>query len=885
MTFTTSDLWLRELGARSGDSYEASRARLRLAYSTFWDRAVRVTRTISSELPGLTLHDETHLEALWDRASQLIGSEFQINPLEVFVLGGAILLHDTAHALLAYSGQLAEVKATTEYKDRLAVLRQRASDISEEEASRPPEDWEREALFFALRQLHGKQARVLGTLAFQDQFLIDDNELRTNFGTLIGLIAASHQWDRSKLEELPPRQGSSGSMPEHWTVDPTKLACILRCADAIQIDECRVPSFAFAIQNPRGASRLHWIAQRLRKPIVHQMDAGTGSLSFSSINDFSEQDADAWWIAYDLIEVANNELQGCHQLLNDSGRSTFTVDRVVGAGLPAKLREYIRTDGWIPLNAEVKVTNVNRIVELFGGAQLYGRDPSVPLRELIQNAADAVRARCAWRPDPNYQGKIVVRLAKNKSSDGWLLSVEDNGTGMAKSVLAGTLLEFGKSLWKSDAVHSQFPGLASLNVAQTGKYGIGFFSCFMISKEVTVTSRRFESGYNETFLLAFKDHLNRRPILKQISGSLLGELSTRVDLELSNDDVLTLCNVSNHISRVSIEVPFRQIVSHLCPMLDCDLFVEFHDDSRVSVRRKQWYSEPTDEWLDSILFVKELGDDVTKDYIRRLLPFVQVIKAPDETIIGRAAISFGHRFNTGLACIGPLTVGSMARHLGTLADYYVGCLCYTGDGPKRSAGSNLLFPEVVREWASAQANLMGEGDLSLAEKYLAAINVARFGGNPTPIAGIILGRKIVGIDEIIHVLLSGKILFAPIRPESGAPTSKNRLSQIQYSPTPGMALNLVSEVEVLDDVLEAWEPWVSNGASYYVISGEDENSSFLSCLKTAARSRNLEILIGDPIERVVAVYIGEQSARDKLATGQEILMPCVGLQIVLTPAR
>lgn len=109
------------LKARPDDPFEAYRERLRVAYDIFWERGIALAQRISAELPGLTLHDESHLSALWDRASQLTGQHYQINPLEAFVFGGAVLLHDAGHAIAAYEGGLPELKRTVEYRDAVVV--------------------------------------------------------------------------------------------------------------------------------------------------------------------------------------------------------------------------------------------------------------------------------------------------------------------------------------------------------------------------------------------------------------------------------------------------------------------------------------------------------------------------------------------------------------------------------------------------------------------------------------------------------------------------------------------------------------------------------------------------------------------------------------------
>ena len=111
-------LFSRAFAARSEDPFASARARLHSAYEKFWTRGVQLSQRISSDLPDLTLYDEAHLLAVWDRAAQLAGPAYNLNPLETFILGGAILLHDTGHAFAAYQGALVAIKIQFNIKMR-----------------------------------------------------------------------------------------------------------------------------------------------------------------------------------------------------------------------------------------------------------------------------------------------------------------------------------------------------------------------------------------------------------------------------------------------------------------------------------------------------------------------------------------------------------------------------------------------------------------------------------------------------------------------------------------------------------------------------------------------------------------------------------------------
>jgi hypothetical protein len=218
---------------------------LACAQSPVW-----ISRSISSELPGLTLHDDAHLGALWDRASQLAGDKYPINPLEAFVFGGAVLLRG-----------LDKLKNTVEYRDAIAGLLRKETGVpaTAHEIANPKKQIAEAALFAVLRRLHAQRAKVLATMDFRGQFLIDDTELRDNLGPLIGRVAASHHWNRLSLEEKlhPNVQGPPGFKPQEWEIDVLKVAHLPRCADATQIDQRRAPAFALAFHDPQGESLPH----------------------------------------------------------------------------------------------------------------------------------------------------------------------------------------------------------------------------------------------------------------------------------------------------------------------------------------------------------------------------------------------------------------------------------------------------------------------------------------------------------------------------------------------------------------------------------------------------------------------------------------------------
>ena len=102
---------------------------------------------------------------------------------------------------------------------------------------------------------------------------------------------------------------------------------------------------------------------------------------------------------------------------------------------PEALSKIVRTDGWRPVNAKIQVSDVPHIITTLGGPKLYGNDPLVPLRELIQNALDAIKARRLLEGRPDGWGEVEVSIRHSEGQD-WLI-VQDNGVGMSENVLTG----------------------------------------------------------------------------------------------------------------------------------------------------------------------------------------------------------------------------------------------------------------------------------------------------------------------------------------------------------------------------------------------------------------------------------------------------------------
>jgi molecular chaperone HtpG len=125
-------------------------------------------------------------------------------------------------------------------------------------------------------------------------------------------------------------------------------------------------------------------------------------------------------------------------------------------------------------------------------------DKSVFLRELIANAADACeRLRYEAIADPALLGDSLAGGAKPRiivtlDPEAQRLAVEDNGIGMSRDEMIealGTIARSGTKAFLARIEAAQASG-NSEESALIGRFGVGFYSAFMVADRVEVISRR-----------------------------------------------------------------------------------------------------------------------------------------------------------------------------------------------------------------------------------------------------------------------------------------------------------------------------------------------------------------------------------------------------------
>ena len=499
-----SKLWKQTLGKEDG-SYKDNIDTLRNEYESIRKNVEFLANGISSIFSEYTLHDISHIDELWGTADIILSqSSIELNPAEGFVLGCSFLFHDLGMSYIAY-GNRTTLESDVIWKDSFAHYTKNGFEI---------EEAKNKADLETLRQKHPENAQKLPFHAFDKDsnrvYVIKDDELRVGYGEIIGQIAYSHGISINEIDSIFPTKkiGALGSMPAEWTIDVIKLAGILRIADAIHIYSNRAPLILMASKKLSDYSKQHWtFHSKLRKPI-----AENHRLEFNS-SSFSVGERESWWLCYDILKMINQELLAVDSLFTNRGINSLGVFCVKNIDSPESLSKSIKTEGWLPIDSKIRVSNVSGLINSLGGKALYGNTSIIPLRELIQNASDAIQAKCKLGEMEESEGRIDIRF--NSDENGSFIEVEDNGIGMSQKVLTGPFLDFGSSFWGSELMRKEIPSLESTDFCSTGHFGIGFFSVFMWGEKVSVTTLRSGDSVADTRILEFYYGASSRPLLRK----------------------------------------------------------------------------------------------------------------------------------------------------------------------------------------------------------------------------------------------------------------------------------------------------------------------------------------------------------------------------------
>ncbi|MBD5457208.1 MAG: HD domain-containing protein [Lachnospiraceae bacterium] len=263
-------------------------------------------------------------------------------------------------------------------------------------------------------------------------------------------------------------------------------AILLRLADILDFDASRAPEDLYhhlGLDRPRDSeaafSKMEW-DKNCTNPRFELVD---GIVSFSA--DCTSMQVEHQVRAY--MGWLQKELDECDRKL--AGRADYWR----GFQPPHKVEVVIHPYGY-KSGPFCLTMEQDRILELLAGRNLYS-DSGVFVRELLQNAIDAVRTRVAQ--DSTFcleDGRVIIHTWMDNSGHSWF-RIQDNGTGMDQDIILNHFLKVGSSYYNSDRFKSETRKYGTKsNYTPISRFGIGILSCFMSDPEhnkLQLSTKRF----------------------------------------------------------------------------------------------------------------------------------------------------------------------------------------------------------------------------------------------------------------------------------------------------------------------------------------------------------------------------------------------------------
>ncbi len=665
---------------------------LRASISLINARAKLFLSEISKDFPQLTDHSIDHSLMLWNYADIVLGEDQQagLNPLEAYVLHLAFLTHDSGTCLSVLDRSLT-IEANPLYQDFVATY-------GDDHNSK------KEALFYTIRHMHGAFARQVSTQKLSDgDFLIQDERLREEFGDIIGRIAESHANSVNFIETEITNEYTAPSFPREWTVRCRRLAYLLRVVDAAHLDNLRTPKSIELIKLLKSPSREHWTFQ---KKLGFPTRSPDRYLVYAANSPFGVEEQKAWWYCHEALTSLDREIKAANEYFEAKRLPPLAVKGVRDVNDPLSLsKDSLRAEGWYAFDSRVRVSNPVHIASELGGIKLYGEE-CLALRELLQNAIDAINAYRV-KTDQKLTQVGLINVLISQEDGAFYLSVTDNGIGMSSSIMTNELLDFGTSYWKSNRFRLDHKGLVSSQFDAIGKFGIGFFSIFMLGNSVTITSWRHGDARAEMRTIDFYDGLASTPVLRdptEAEKKSVIDRGTSVRIRLNSDPYSDAGFIGKkRFANSSLDT----LVKFLVPSADVTIAVTEADGTKTTIEPGYLEMQYIEGYLNYLSAIANKGNNWPLDDIRKLgLEFIEVF---DETQSwGKLVLTppFGGVVHGGLgvAISNGIRVCPVNSFLGfTRHDEVITV--------KRDTPSKVIPFEVLREWGMKQKTMILERGL------------------------------------------------------------------------------------------------------------------------------------------------------------------------------
>lgn len=493
---------------------------------------------IPENMPEFTLHNANHSAKVVELMGKIIPSDTldHLNIIEISILIYAAYLHDIG--MTASRDEREEIIANNPEFAKLRIFNEELS-LKFDEAKRDGDH--RTATFIEdklftefLRRNHIERSHGF----IKEKYGLKETPIswkRIPYYKLVQAVCDSHDLPVRDLYDT--KRWRRDFLLGGKRINVQYLSIILRLADILDLDPERTPRCLLDFINPKDETSI--------KEWKKHLSIIGCEISPQEINIEAECEHPIYERALrefiDTIETERKESVLLTSRYKDDIAKKYRLDL-----LKPITKENIRSNGeYIYSDFHFKL-DFHRVIDLLMGERLYG-DPTLTLRELLQNSVDAVRYRESMEKN---EGNPFPPFIKITLKDGEL-TIEDNGIGMDEYIFENYFLQIGKSYYNSSECHT-----SGVEIDPVSEFGIGILSIFMVASSFRVESRRKPldplnppAPINVEIPTAY-DYFVRRPASRV-------EIGTKITLSLKPNHPFSSISLTKKISEIApfIEYP------------------------------------------------------------------------------------------------------------------------------------------------------------------------------------------------------------------------------------------------------------------------------------------------------------------------------------------
>jgi hypothetical protein len=356
------------------------------------------------------------------------------------------------------------------------------------------------------------------------------------------IVCKSHHFGLAELkrEQFDARMVGTPDQPLNLRF----LAALLRVSDVLEFDPKRTPSVILEHRAIHPKSRVYWYKDHdisltiERQPYRMLFTARTG-------------DAITHKAVLDTAQMVDHELQACAALQHENAFGRGMVrDNARWYNWPwypkLILNVHERDENFVYIDGAFK-PDARHVLQLLSGSALYS-SPFAAVRELLQNAFDAVREQLAYQrllednPADQDVASVLARLhhvelTLANDGDRYVLICSDTGVGMTRSIIEQHLLVSGSPTRAEVRDLERRARRRGFATGRTGRFGIGVLSYFMLADEVTILTRRSDESGGDPDRTAWRFSTEGVGSFGQLTRATRSSRGTDVHLRLKEDVV------------------------------------------------------------------------------------------------------------------------------------------------------------------------------------------------------------------------------------------------------------------------------------------------------------------------------------------------------------